>query len=102
MENFGKKIKQLREFKNYGLRELAKIVGISPGYLSQLENGVAHGLPSEDTISKLAKALSYDKKELLIMADKLPSEVESDLKQQLKEGKIDWYELDAFLRKRRS
>ncbi|MCM3768385.1 helix-turn-helix domain-containing protein [Neobacillus niacini] len=39
LENLGEKIRELRIQKGIGLNEFAKILEISPGYLSQLETG---------------------------------------------------------------
>jgi transcriptional regulator with XRE-family HTH domain len=39
LENLGEKIRVLRIQKGFGLNEFAKILDISPGYLSQLETG---------------------------------------------------------------
>lgn len=39
LENLGEKIRELRIQKGFGLNEFAKIIDISPGYLSQLETG---------------------------------------------------------------
>ena len=36
---FGEKVKMLREKKNISLNQFAKIIGVSPAYLSNLENG---------------------------------------------------------------
>lgn len=100
-DDFGKTIKELREKKDYGLRELARLVGISPGYLSQLENGIALGLPSEETIIELANALSCDKTTLILLADKLPKNIESMVKQEMKERNLTADELSLLFRKRK-
>ncbi|WP_040204052.1 helix-turn-helix domain-containing protein [Neobacillus jeddahensis] len=39
LENLGERIRKLRIQKGFGLNEFAKILDISPGYLSQLETG---------------------------------------------------------------
>jgi len=98
---FGKTLKEQREKKGYGLRELARRVGISPGYLSQLENGNALGLPSEETIIELAKALSYDKTKLILLADKLPKDIELMVKDEMKQGDLTADDLIFLFRKRK-
>lgn len=97
---FGEKIKELREIKGYGLRELAREVGISPGYLSQLETGKAIGLPGEEKIIRLAKVLSFDQTKLILLADKLPKDIESMVKQNMKDGNVTAEDLSVFLRKK--
>lgn len=56
------------------LREFAGRVGISPGYLSDLENEKV-APPSETVILDMAKALGVDKTELLKAAEKVDPEV---------------------------
>ena len=55
----GEIIKAKREEKNYTLVELSKMVGISPGYLSQLENG-RKANPKLELILKIIKELDID------------------------------------------
>ncbi len=55
----GEIIRLKREEKKYGLTDFAKLVGISPGYLSQLENG--HKVnPKLETILRIIKELNID------------------------------------------
>lgn len=55
----GEIIRLKREEKSYGLTDFAKLVGISPGYLSQLENG--HKVnPKLETILRIIKELDID------------------------------------------
>ncbi len=70
----GRRIRRRREELGIGLRELAYQVGLSPGYLSQLENGIARP-PGEDRIRALAEALDEDADELLSLAGRAPSEL---------------------------
>lgn len=53
--NIGKKVKELREYKELSMRELAKMAEITPSMLSQIERGLAN--PSIQTLKLLAKAL---------------------------------------------
>ncbi len=55
------------------LREFARKVGLSPAYLSRIENE-KEPPPSEPVIEKLAKALGADKYELFSFAGKVPTE----------------------------
>jgi transcriptional regulator with XRE-family HTH domain len=72
---FGQVLRELRvnhkEFNS--LREFAKKVGLSPAYLSRIENQ-KEPPPSEAVIEKLAEALGADKYELFGCAGKVPSE----------------------------
>jgi len=73
-DTFGKKLRDLRVNSDIGLRELARLVDKSPGYLSDVEHDNVPP-PSEDVILKIAAALSVDKKELLIVAQKMDPEI---------------------------
>lgn len=84
---FGERIKQLREQNNISLRELAKRVELTAGYISQLERNLTlAGLPSEENIKKIARVLNANETELLLLADRLPSEVVSDIKEKMRNG----------------
>lgn len=99
---FGDKIKELREQQKLSLRELAKRIGVSAGYLSQLErNRMLVGLPSEDNIKKIARILYTDETELILLADKLPSEITNLLKESMKNGILTSKEVHDFVLHRR-
>ncbi len=53
--NIGKKIKENRKAKNLTIRELAKLVEVTPSLLSQIERGLAN--PSLNTLKMVARAL---------------------------------------------
>jgi HTH-type transcriptional regulator, competence development regulator len=71
---FGKMLKESRLKAGMGLREVAGRVGISPGYLSDLENEKVPP-PSEKVIMDMAAALGADKGELLRAASKVDPEL---------------------------
>lgn len=66
-----------------GLREVANRVGISPGYLSDLENEKVPP-PSEKVILDLARVLEVDKGELLKAASKVDPELSEYVAQEPK------------------
>jgi transcriptional regulator with XRE-family HTH domain len=51
----GNEIRRLREESGYGLRAFADLVGISPSWLSKVENDKAN--PSPDVLRRIALAL---------------------------------------------
>ncbi len=59
MENlkkqFGKRIKELREKKNYSQEQLAQIVNMEPRHISRIETG--NSFTTIENIYKIAKAL---------------------------------------------
>jgi len=75
-DTFGKKLRDLRVNAEIGLRQLARLIDKSPGYLSDVEHDNVPP-PSEDVILKIAAALTVDKKELLIAAQKMDPEISS-------------------------
>jgi transcriptional regulator with XRE-family HTH domain len=80
-ETFGEKLRELRINSEIGLRELARLVDKSPGYLSDVEHDHVPP-PSEDVILKIAAALAVDKRELLSVAQKMDPELTSYVAQE--------------------
>ena len=80
-ETFGKKLRELRVNSEMGLRELARLVSMSPGYISDVEQNHVPP-PSEEVILKIADVLQVDKKELLMAAKKMDPELSSFLAQE--------------------
>jgi len=72
---FGQLIRELRiNHKEYNsMREFARKVGLSPAYLSRIENE-KEPPPSEAIIERMAEALGIDKYELFSHAGKIPTE----------------------------
>src|SRR3990170_8301255 len=74
-KSFGQIVKDLR-IKNTdysSLRDFARKVGLSPAYLSRIENG-KEPPPSESIVEKIAYALGADKYELFSCAGRVPTE----------------------------
>ncbi len=80
-ETFGKKLRDLRIDSGIGLRELARLIDKSPGYLSDVEHDHVPP-PSEDVILNIATALTVDKRELLTVAQKMDPELSSYVAQE--------------------
>ena len=59
-----------------GTASLAMAAGVDFTYLSKIENDKAGYLPGADTIRTLAGLLDVDPLELLVLADKLPPELQ--------------------------
>jgi HTH-type transcriptional regulator, competence development regulator len=72
--SFGQRLKQMRLERRLNQRELAGRAGIDFTYLSKLENGRMEP-PAEETICRLAAALEAEPTELLLLAQKVPSDV---------------------------
>ncbi len=59
MKSFGETIRDLRVAQDFGLRETASKVGISPAYLSRIERGRERP-PRSEVIKELARVLAAD------------------------------------------
>ena len=73
-ETFGHILNRLRLDAGIGLRELARMIDKSAGYLSDVENNHVPP-PSEVVILTIAAALNVDKNQLLIAARKMDPEL---------------------------
>lgn len=73
-KSFGMFLRAQRIEAGLGLRELARLIEKSPGYLSDVELDNVPP-PSEETIVRIAAALTVDKKALLSMARKVDPEL---------------------------
>ncbi|ETO40004.1 SOS-response repressor and protease LexA [Fructilactobacillus florum 8D] len=65
--NFGSEIRNIRQEKNFTLRQTALQAKIDPGYLSLLERG-KRNIPKPDTLKKLAKGLRISENKIFEMA----------------------------------
>jgi transcriptional regulator with XRE-family HTH domain len=72
--SFGAKVRRLREAQKIGLRRFAKIVGMSPTYLSKVERDEFNP-PSEEKVRAIAAALGQDADELLALAGRVASDL---------------------------
>ncbi len=71
---FGAYVRQEREDRKIGLREMAKKIGISPTYLSKFERDEFLP-PAEDKVKAIAEILDLDVDELLVLAGKVSSDL---------------------------
>lgn len=71
----GKLIRSARTEKGFGLREFAKVIQKSPGFLTQLE--CEDDVPSvaEDTLVTIAKRLGLQADQLIVLAKRTPRDV---------------------------
>jgi len=73
-KSFGEILRELRLNAGIGLRELARMIDRSPGYLSGVEQ-MQVAPPSEPVILAIASALGVEKKILLEAAKKVDPEI---------------------------
>jgi transcriptional regulator with XRE-family HTH domain len=79
-ERFGAFIRQSREGKEIGLREMAKMIGVSPTYLSKVERD-EFPPPAEDKVRAIAKIIGHDADDLLARAGRVSSDITDIIKQ---------------------
>lgn len=80
-KKFGALVRREREAKELGLREMAKMVGVSPTYLSKVERD-EFPPPAEDRVKEIAKVIGYDADELLALAGRVASDISDIIKRQ--------------------
>jgi len=78
-DKFGAFIRRQREAKEIGLREMAKMIEVSPTYLSKIERD-EFSPPTEDRVRAIAKIIECDPDELLARADRVASDLSDIIK----------------------
>ncbi len=78
-KKFGALVRREREAKELGLREMAKMIGVSPTYLSKVERD-EFPPPAEDRVKQIAKVIGYDADELLALAGRVASDLSDIIK----------------------
>ncbi len=81
---FGAYVRREREDRGFGLREMAKKVGVSPTYMSKVERDEFKP-PAEDKIRKIADILGIDVDELLALAEKVSSDLSEIIREHPRE-----------------
>ena len=78
MTTVGERIRELRKQNNLTQRELARKIGMNFTYLSKIENDRLDDeqTPREDTLRTIADALSADVDELLLLARRVPLQIQ--------------------------
>ncbi len=93
-EKFGAFIRREREALDpkVGLRDIAKMIGVSPTYQSKVERD-EFPPPAEDKVRKIAEIIKCDADDLLARAGRVPSELTDIIRQHPHR-----YEMVALLR----
>ena len=81
---FGAYVRQEREGREIGLREMAKMIGVSPTYLSKIERD-EFAPPAEDKVRKIAEIFGSDIDELLALAGRVSSDLSEIIRQRPRE-----------------
>ena len=78
-EKFGEFVRREREAKEISLREMAKMIGVSPTYLSKVERD-EFPPPAEDKVKAIAKIIKCDADELMARAGRVSSDLSDIIK----------------------
>ena len=78
-EKFGAFIRRQREAREIGLREMAKMIGVSPTYLSKVERD-EFSPPAEDKVKAIAKIIECNADDLLARAGRVSSDISDIIK----------------------
>jgi predicted transcriptional regulator len=81
---FGAYVRQEREGREIGLREMAKMIGVSPTYLSKIERD-EFAPPAEDKVRKIAEIFGSDIDELLALAGRVSSDLSEIIRERPRE-----------------
>ncbi|NLF11724.1 MAG: helix-turn-helix transcriptional regulator [Anaerolineaceae bacterium] len=73
-ESFGEFLRARRVAKGYSLRKFAEMVGVSPTYLSQVEQANADP-PTVDRVRKMAELLLENPDEWIARAGRMPEDL---------------------------
>jgi len=80
-EKFGAFIRGKRAAKEIGLREMAKMIGVSPTYLSKVERD-EFPPPAEDKVKAIAKIIECNADDLLARAGRVSSDLADIIRRQ--------------------
>jgi transcriptional regulator with XRE-family HTH domain len=78
-EKFGEFVRRAREAKDIGLREMAKMIEVSPTYLSKVERD-EFSPPAEERVRAIAKIIECDVDELLALGGRVSSDLTDIIK----------------------
>lgn len=78
-DKFGAFIRREREGKVIGLREMAKMIGVSPTYLSKVERD-EFAPPAEDKVKAIAQIIGCDEDDLLAKAGRVATDLSDIIK----------------------
>ena len=78
-EKFGAFVRRHREAREIGLREMAKMIGVSPTYLSKVERD-EFAAPAEDKVKAIAKIIDCDADDLMARAGRVSSDLADIIK----------------------
>ncbi len=80
--HFGQVLRERRLEKGYSLRKFAELVGVSPTYLSMIEQGKVERPPTAERVRQMAEVLGENPDELAALAGRVLEDLPDIIKQQ--------------------
>lgn len=80
-DSFGRLLRDKRVEKGFSLRKFAELVGVSPTYLSQVEQGNAQP-PTADRVKRMAELLGDNPDEWIALAGRVPGDLSRIIQEQ--------------------
>ncbi len=78
---FGERLREKRIEKGYSLRKFADLVGVSPTYLSQVEQGNVDP-PTAERVKRMADLLGENSDEWIALAGRVPEDLPKIIQEQ--------------------
>jgi transcriptional regulator with XRE-family HTH domain len=80
-DSFGRLLRDKRLEKGFSLRKFAEAVGVSPTYLSQVEQGNVQP-PTADRVKRMAELLEENADEWIALAGRVPEDLPKIIQEQ--------------------
>jgi HTH-type transcriptional regulator, competence development regulator len=81
-QSFGEVLRDRRVAKGYSLRKFAELIGVSPTYLSQVEQGKVEAPPTVERVQRMAELLGENPDEFMAMAGRVPGDLPKIIQKQ--------------------
>lgn len=79
---FGTVLREKRLAKGYSLRKFAEMIGVSPTYLSLIEQGKSERMPTAERARQMAELLDEDPDEFTALAGRVPEDLSEIIQSQ--------------------
>lgn len=80
-KSFGQWLREKRVAKGFSLRKFAELVGVSPTYLSHVEQGAADP-PTAERVKTMAELLGENADEMIALAGRMPEDLPEIIQRQ--------------------
>jgi HTH-type transcriptional regulator, competence development regulator len=81
-QSFGEILRERRVAKGYSLRKFAELLGVSPTYLSQVEQDKVEAPPTTERVQRMAELLEVNPDEFIALAGRVPGDLPEIIQKQ--------------------